>query len=155
MTAMSRSDPALVLRDIHQPPAPPWWPPAPGWWIVAALVLLVAAIAAGIAWRGRCRRRALQRLFDDSVRAAATPAAQVAAVSELLRRAARRRDPRADTLQGEDWLQFLEQGGKPPLLAGDAGGLLLEGGFRRDVDASAVAELLPWARARFLEWMTR
>jgi len=31
---------ALVLRDIHQPPAPGWWPPAPGWWLLAALVLL-------------------------------------------------------------------------------------------------------------------
>ena len=31
----------LPLRDIHEPPAPPWWPPAPGWWIVLGIVLLV------------------------------------------------------------------------------------------------------------------
>lgn len=155
MTSMLQPDPTLVLRDIHQPPAPSWWPPAPGWWIVAALLLLVAAIMAGIAWRRHRRRQALQRLFDDSVRTAATPAAQVAAMSALLRRAARRRDPRADTLQGEAWLHFLDQGSKAPLLAVDAGRLLLEGGFRPDVDAAAVADLLPRARARFLEWMAR
>ena len=37
------ADPTLVLRDIHQPPAPPWWPPAPGWWMLAAFMLLAIA----------------------------------------------------------------------------------------------------------------
>ena len=148
-----QSDPALVLRDIHQPPAPPWWPPAPGWWIVAAVLLLAAAIVSWFAWRRHRRRFALERLFDDSVRAAPTPAAQVAAISELLRRAARRRDPRADTLQGDDWLRFLDRGGKRALFDGEDGHLLLDGGFRPEADADAVAALLPRARARFLEWM--
>jgi hypothetical protein len=148
-----QSDPTLVLRDIHQPPPPPWWPPAPGWWIVAAVLLLAAAIVSWFAWRRRRRRSALDRLFDDSMRAAATPAAQVAAISELLRRAARRRDPGADTLQGDDWLRFLDRGGKHALFDGEDGRLLLDGGFRPEVDADAVAALLPRARARFLEWM--
>lgn len=143
----------LVLRDIHQPPAPPWWPPAPGWWILAAALLLVIAALGWRAWRRRRRRRALQRLFDDSVHAAATPAAQVAAISELLRRAARRRDPQADRLQGEDWLRFLDRGSRRPLFGGEDARLLLDGGFRPAVDAAAVAALLPRARTRFLEWM--
>ena len=148
-----QSDPTLVLRDIHQPPAPPWWPPAPGWWIVAAMLLLVAGIVSWVAWRRHRRRSALERLFDDRMRAAPTPAAQVAAISELLRRAARRRDPRADTLQGDDWLRFLDRGGKRALFDGEDGHLLLDGGFRPEVDADAVAALLPRARARFLAWM--
>jgi hypothetical protein len=148
-----QSDPTLVLRDIHQPPAPSWWPPAPGWWIVAAVLLLAAATVSWFAWRRRRRRRALERLFDDSVHAAPTPAAQVAAISELLRRAARRRDPRAGKLQGEDWLRFLDRGSKRALFDGDEARLLLDGGFRPEVDAVAVAALLPRARARFLEWM--
>ncbi|HVR81492.1 MAG TPA: DUF4381 family protein [Luteimonas sp.] len=146
-----QADP-LVLRDIHQPPAPPWWPPAPGWWIVAALLLVAFAVVAWFAWRRRQRRRAIVRLFDDSVRDAGSPATQVAAMSELLRRAARRRDPAADRLDGEAWLQFLDRGAKQPLFTNGHGRLLLEGGFRRALGADEVAALLPRARARFLEW---
>lgn len=157
-------DPSLVLRDIHQPPAPPWWPPAPGWWLLAALLLLV--VAAALWWLRRRRRRheVIVKLFDDAVATAATPAAEVAAMSELLRRAARRIDPAADRLQGEAWLAFLDRGD------GDAGKrraarratneftqgpgrLLLDGGYRADVDASEVAALRPLVRARFLQWM--
>lgn len=148
-----QSDPTLLLRDIHQPPAPPWWPPAPGWWIVAAVLLLAIATVSWLAWRRHRRRRALERLFDDSVHAAPTPATQIAAISELLRRAARRRDPHADKLQGDDWLRFLDHGSKHTLFDGDEARLLLDGGFRPEVDAGAVAVLLPRARARFLEWM--
>jgi len=146
-------DPTLKLLDIHQPLPPPWWPPAPGWWLLAAVLLLVIAIAAWLLWRRRQRMHALARLFDDNVRAMATPAAQVAAISELLRRAARRRDPAADTLQGQDWLRFLDAGSKQPLFGDDHARLLLDGGFRPSVDAQAVAILLPRARRRFLEWM--
>jgi hypothetical protein len=150
---MLQSDPALVLRDIHQPPPPSWWPPAPGWWIVAMVLLLVAAILAWFAWRRRRRRRALEILFDDSVRAAATSSAKVAAISELLRRAARRRDRQADTLQGDDWLRFLDRGSKQALFDGEDARLLLDGGFRPEVDADADAALIPRARTRFLQWM--
>ena len=76
----------LVLRDVHVPAAPSWWPPAPGWWLLAGAVALVLAI---LWWVGRQRRRrklAWQKLFDDACGDAA-PAAQVAAISELLRRA--------------------------------------------------------------------
>ena len=151
--AALRTDPALVLRDIHVPPAPPWWPPAPGWWILAAIVLLVLVAISGFAWRRRRRRRALQRTFDDAMAAAPGPAARIAAMSELLRRAAIRRDPRAATAQGDAWLAMLDAGGKVPLFEDEHGRLLLEGGFRAEVDEEAVARLLPRARQRFLEWM--
>lgn len=170
-------DPTLVLRDIHQPPAPPWWPPAPGWWVLAALLLLAAGAVAWFVSRRRRHRAAVVALFDREVQAAPTAADEVAAISELLRRAARRRDPQADRLHGEAWLAFLDgvpaagasrnpsKRGTQRLAAapGDAtvqqpfskgpGRLLLEGGYRRDVDAAQVAQLRPLARARFLDWM--
>jgi hypothetical protein len=144
----------LLLRDIHQPAAPPWWPPAPGWWLIGALLLLLVAFAGARAWRRHRRRRALQRLFDDALARAATPAAQVAAMSELLRRAARRRDPAADRLQGDAWLRFLDQGLKTPVFASTAGCVLHDGGYRRELPAEAADALRPLARARFLDWMS-
>lgn len=144
---------ALVLRDIHQPPAPSWWPPAPGWWIVVACVLLAVVVALWFAWRRRRRRRALARMFDDAVDHAATPAARIAAMSELLRRAARRLDPAADKLLGDDWLRFLDKGLKVPTFAAGAGSVLRDGAFRRDVSALEVDALRQLTRARFLDWM--
>lgn len=146
---------ALVLRDIHQPPAPPWWPPAPGWWLVAAVVLLVLAALAWRLLRRHRHRRAHAALFDRALARAPSPAAEVAAMSELLRRAARRHDPAADRYEGEDWLRFLDAGAKEPWFSAGSGRLLLEGGFRREVDPAAVAGLRPLARRRYLDWMAR
>lgn len=143
----------LVLRDIHLSTAPPWWPPAPGWWWLA--LVLLAVLAAIIGWRLRrvLRRRRLLALFDAEVAAAADPAAELAAISGLLRRAARRRDPAADRLDGQAWLAFLDADSGTPRFDGAHGLLLLEGPFRRDVDADAVAGVRVHARERFLEWM--
>jgi hypothetical protein len=143
----------LVLRDIHQPPSPPWWPPAPGWWVVIAAAVLVAGVLAYRAWRRRARRRALAALFDGAVSRAETPAARIAAMSELLRRAARRRDPHADTLLGDDWLRFLDAGLGTPVFTIGEGTLLGDGGFRRDVTPQQVDAVRALARARFLDWM--
>ncbi|HSM12026.1 MAG TPA: DUF4381 family protein [Lysobacter sp.] len=160
----------LVLRDIHQTAAPPWWPPAPGWWLLAAVLLLAIV---GWSWYAARRRRywrSVAAVFDDTLRAAPDAAAEVAAMSELLRRAARRRDPSADRLQGEAWLQFLDAApptdpAHKPAVAKPVstshgftqgpGRLLLEGGYRREVDPARVAELRPLVRARFLEWMVK
>lgn len=148
-----QADPTLVLRGIHQPPAPPWWPPAPGWWLVAAIVLLAIAAATWFAWRRRKRRLALARLFDESVEHAPTPAAKIAAISELLRRAARTQDPAADKLTGDDWLRFLDKGLKTPAFISGAGSVLRDGAFRRDVPPQDVAALRDIARVRFMQWM--
>jgi len=144
---------ALPLRDLHPSVAPPWWPPAPGWWAVAAVLGL--ALAALLAWRwsrARRRRRAAA-LFDAEVAAAATPAEAVAAMSALLRRAARVHHPGADRLAGTEWRALLDAGRDPPRFAGAAGELLGDGAFRRDVAAADVEALRVAARARFLEWM--
>ncbi|WP_155646629.1 DUF4381 family protein, partial [Xanthomonas translucens] len=76
----------------------------------------------------------------------------VAAVSELLRRAARRRDPAAAALQGEPWLRFLDGGKRQDFSAGP-GRVLLDGGYRRDLEHAQLQALLPLARRRFLELM--
>lgn len=147
-------DPTLVLRDIHAPAAPPWWPPAPGWWLVALALLIVALGLATWRHRRQVRRRRIAALFDEAVAAAPDPAARVAAMSELLRRAARRHHPHAEALAGEQWLALLD-GDRDAGFSRGAGRLLLEGGFRREVDAQAVAALHALARARFLGWMLK
>lgn len=155
----------LVLRDVHQPPAPSWWPPAPGWWLLAAALLAILLVL-GWWWKRRQRKhRGLEALFDHTVAAAGSPAAEVAAMSELLRRAARRRDRGADRLHGEAWLEFLDiedgkrrrkrTGAPRRAFSEGPGRLLLEGGYRRDTDPQAVAELRALARTRFLQWMRR
>jgi len=146
-------DATLVLRDVHQPPTPPWWPPAPGWWVLAAIVILLIAVSMFFARRRRRRRRAIAALFDDAMKQAESPTAQIAAMSELLRRAARRRDQGADRLHGEAWLAFLDADDQRRRFTNGAGRLLLEGAFRREADPHRVADLRELARARFLEWM--
>ena len=146
---------ALALRDIHQPPAPPFWPPAPGWWALFALLL-----AGGLAawwWHARRRRRqrAVEAVFDSAVGSADTPSQAVAAMSEALRRAARRHDPRADRMSGDAWLALLAARLPPDEAAAldpsrDAGALLLEGGVRDDVADAEAEALRPLARKAYL-----
>ena len=144
----------LLLRDIHQPPPPPWWPLAPGWWVVAALLALGVVILAWRGWRRHQRRRAIERLFDDAVAAAPTPAGRVAAISELLRRAARRLHPDADTLAPDAWLRVLDAGATGPRFDDALGELLHDGAFRREVAAQDAERLRQAARVRFVGWMT-
>lgn len=143
----------LVLRDVHLPGAPSWWPLAPGWWLLIAAIAIVSAVI--YLWRRRRarRRREIAQVFDNALAQAITPAAQVAAMSELLRRAARRRDRDADRLQGEQWLEFLDRGSKTRDFAEGSGRLLLDGGYRRAVDPNQAAALRDVARRRFMQWM--
>lgn len=143
----------LPLRDVHEPVAPPWWPPAPGWWVVAGIVLVVVAILAWLRWRRLQRRRRAGELFDRTVNAAAAGPAQVAAISGLLRRAARLQAPDAATREGEAWLELLDRGRAIPDFDGAVGRLLLEGAFRVHVDPAEVEALRVLARARFVDWM--
>lgn len=143
----------LPLHDVHPGIAPGWWPPAPGWWMLAGIVLVVVAV---LAWRWLRRRRrhvALLRLFDETVDRAGRPARQVAAMSELLRRAARLRDPAADRLEGDAWLGFLDEGLPGQPFSRGAGTLLRDGAFRPDVTEEEAAGLRVLARQRYLSWM--
>lgn len=141
----------LVLRDVHVPPSPPVWPPAPGWWWAIGAVTLLLAIGAFLLWRRHRRLRTWQRMFDQ---AGCIPesAQQAAAISELLRRAARRVDARADRLHGEEWLRFLD-GKQGTDFSRGPGRVLLDGGYRRELDQRRLAEATAIARVRFLELM--
>jgi len=152
---MSTMGTGLVLRDIHQPPAPSWWPPAPGWWVVAAMSAAAIAVVAWWYWRRHARRRALARLFDLQVARTGAPAAQLASMSELLRRAARRIDPAADTLLGDEWLRFLDRGLAKPVFSSGPGAILRDGGYRPQVAQPEVDAVRPLARARFLAWTSQ
>ena len=149
---MSTDTATLVLRDVHVPASPSWWPLAPGWWLVLAVVCLI--VAGIVAWRlaARRRQRRWQRWFDTAGEAHSA-AGQVAAMSERLRRAARRLDPSADRLQGEAWLQFLDGKRGCHAFSQGPGRLLLDGGYRRDVAPADLAAATAVARARFLELM--
>ncbi|WP_240126845.1 DUF4381 family protein [Thermomonas alba] len=144
----------LPLRDVHPGLAPPWWPPAPGWWwLLGGTLLVLLVLAAWRGWRAR-KERHWRAYFEQTLRQAPTAAAQVAEISALLRRAARRIDPQADRLQGEDWLRLLDSGWKVPAFAAGPGELLLEGMYRREIDPAALEALRSLARRRFVQWMT-
>ena len=168
MMAGAPAAPVLPLKAMHPGLTPAWWPPAPGWWLVLVALVLLACGAAWW-WRRRTRRMsALMRYFDHALAQAMTPGTQVAAISELLRRAARHVDPAADRLDGQAWLDFLDAGlpqqvftsnltdaeqGEAGRRASALGVLLLEGAFRPRVDAHAVETLCTHARQRYLLWM--
>lgn len=141
----------LPLRDVHLPSSPSWWPLAPGWWLLAAAILLpLLAWAAWQAWRS-LRRRRWARWFDAASGHGSDPE-RLAAMSELLRRAARRRQAGAELLEGQDWLRFLD-GARGTAFSTGAGRLLLDGAFRPRLDPHDFAATRTLARARFLEMM--
>lgn len=148
-------NPELQLRDIHLPPEPSWWPPAPGWWLLAMLLAFVVWRVTRYSlrrWRARQRKLALQAEFDGAL-SATDPAAQLAAISQLLRRAARQADPAAATLVGPTWLAFLDRAtglDSAPFSAGP-GRVLLDGPYRSGLDADSVNALIAPARQCFLK----
>ena len=92
------------LHDLALPSDVSWWPLAAGWYVVFALLLLVAIRFlwhARVKWKANAyRREALVQLAGAS---------DVAAVAEILRRAALVFSPRnsiAD-LSGEAWVNWL------------------------------------------------
>jgi len=143
----------LALNAIHMPPPPSWWPPAPGWWLLATVLLLLFAFACWRIVRRLRHRRRWAALFDAAMAGADSPVAQVAAMSELLRRAAREVEPAASALAGDDWLRFLDRGLAQPVFAAGAGALLRDGAYRRALSAAEVDALRVVSRARFLDWM--
>lgn len=142
----------LPLRDVHLPPAPSWWPPAPGWWIVFGILALLLGVASAWWWRRRRQRARWLASFDREIAAAPDDAGRLAALSSLLRRAARRVEPGADRLQGEAWLRLLDGAERRDFSQG-IGRVLLEGGFQRDPQVERLAQVEALVRRRFVELM--
>ena len=151
----------LNLRDIHLPPEPSWWPPAVGWWVLAILGLIAVVVCTRWALRRRRAERRLAAMLSefDSTTAHGNTAQRLATVSELLRRAARLRDPQASLLQGAAWLHFLDGiDAIGTTSAGDdlghfcrtdLGDLLLSGPFRPETDSTQVDAVIRLARRRY------
>jgi hypothetical protein len=139
------AEPELLarLRDLHPPPAPPWWPPAPGWWLALLLVLVLAAFAlrhGPAAWRRwRLRRR---------LGAALTAAASAAEISQVLRLAALARFPGSDVagLQGARWIEFLDSRSRSPGRFAALGEALTEMPYRAPGERADPAPLHAAAR---------
>lgn len=144
---------APPLRDIHLPAEPGLWPPAPGWWVLFALLAVAVALVLRLAWRAARRRRwrrALLADFDEALSKATSPADEVAALSSLLRRAARLRHPHALALGGEDWLRFLDGADSARPFSQGIGRLLADAPYRPVDAALPLAELRELVRARVL-----
>lgn len=107
------------LRDIHLPAPIGFWPLAVGWYFLIALFLifliLVVVYLIRRSRRLQSRRYMLQRLQELRERYAkeADAAAIAAELSALLRRASLVSFPRREVagLQGEQWLNFLDETG--------------------------------------------
>ena len=126
----------LQLRDIHLPPAPPWWPPAPGWWLAGVLVLVLLALCGSWlarAWQQRRRRQAVLAMLNELERELIRDPAplRLAGLSALLKRLALRRHPRRDVaaLNGAAWLAFLDRTGGEGAFAAGPGRILADGSY--------------------------
>lgn len=112
------------LRDIHLPAeGVSIWPLAWGWWLVAAF--LIAAVIGIMLYRLRQRKNkklyALRLLSELDGRA---PYAAIK-LSEILRRICVYKYPRASSLAGQKWIDFLNARSRRPL-KGAAARLLLD-----------------------------
>ncbi len=113
-------DELAQLRDIHLPAPIGWWPLAPGWYLLLILVLLLGGFAAIFLGRwylnGRARRQALALLsvFQQQYQKESNREISAARISELLKRVALTYFPREKvaSLQGEDWIVFLNETSK-------------------------------------------
>jgi hypothetical protein len=107
------------LRDIHLPDPIGFWPLAVGWYFLIALFLIFAILVVVYLIRRsrrlQSRRYMLQRLEELRERYAkdADAVAIAAELSALLRRASLVGFPRREVagLQGEQWLNFLDETG--------------------------------------------
>ena len=143
----------LPLRSIHATDSVPWWPLAPGWWGVIIAVLLCALLVAWWRRKEEARVARVRAFFDDDVAQGATEAERIGRMSELLRRAARTKHKDVEQLQGAEWLGVLNKGMKGQPFNGVMGELLLDGGFRRNVDPMQADALQNIARDRFVKWV--
>ena len=116
---MPEVNPLANLKDIHLPPAISFWPPAPGWWILAVFFVLLTVFCVWWLRRryegSRHKVEVLRILKNLQLQHEESPAAltTLRTLSQLLRRTALSFSKQEDvaSLQGEDWLKFLDKSG--------------------------------------------
>jgi hypothetical protein len=111
--ALTNMPDGLALRDIHMPPAPPWWPPAPGWWVLAGVLCVLLVVALLVYRRIRririWRTRVLAEIQAISLDHPRDDVAYASTLHQLLRRVARLYAADAHQVQGERWRGILAQ----------------------------------------------
>ncbi|MCE3045065.1 DUF4381 domain-containing protein [Legionella sp. 16cNR16C] len=117
---MTKTNALENLRDIHLPEAIGWWPLAPGWYILLILVLLL--FAGGLYYfieyqkNSKPKRHALKLLaqYQEEYQRSGNSQLASSRVSELLKRVALVYFSRETvaSLQGEEWINFLNQTGR-------------------------------------------
>jgi hypothetical protein len=129
------------LRDIHLPDAVSIWPLAPGWYIVLVLLLVITAYFYYRYAKSKKHRyyfSALQELEMIRHQKMTLPITEILIqLSALLRRTALARYPRQEVagLQGEAWLQFLDQTSQTTAFTEGPGHVLITGPYQRHVTA--------------------
>tara|TARA_Y100001970_G_C14095387_1_gene782371 strand:- start:306 stop:791 length:486 start_codon:yes stop_codon:yes gene_type:complete len=117
---MSSVDLIYKLKDIHIPQAISYWPPAPGWWILLGLNFLII-IFLGLFFlrrykRFKLKKEALKILEDiqNNFEKNNNDTESLKRLSILIRRIALTFYSREEiaSLQGLDWLNFLDKSGK-------------------------------------------
>jgi hypothetical protein len=145
-----QADPASLesLHDIVAAPPVPLWPPAPGWYFLALAVL---ALIAWAAWHGIRKRRAnayrraalreLDYLFDLRLDEAGAGSA-LRALPGLLKRTALAAWPRAQvaSLNGREWLDFLDRTGNMEGFGEGAGSILTQIAYRSNEAIKAIPD---------------
>ena len=104
----------LHLHDIISAPAAGFWPPAPGWWILGIIILLLSYFIVRRLVRYLRQRHIQTRLMKELDTLSADRPDQIATnISVFLRRVVLMRYARNEvaSLNGDDWLRFLDQTG--------------------------------------------
>ena len=113
-------DALSTLRDIHLPHSISQWPLAPGWYLIAVLVISLLATLVFFVRKAytfaRPKREALRLLtnYQNSYESDMNSQVTSAQISLLLKRVALAYFPREKvaSLQGDDWIFFLNQTAK-------------------------------------------
>lgn len=138
---MNPTDPLANLADIHLPDPVTNWPPAIGWWLLALLAIaLVIGLIVWLVKRYRklaFRREALAQLSEIKAQVPdSDPIAIAMELSGLLKQVAITVFGRHHTagLNGDAWLQFLDEKGKTETFSAGEGRVLGDDIYKPDVE---------------------
>ncbi len=117
---MVKTDPLAQLKDIHLPNPVSWWPLAPGWYVMGIFILFLISLFAFWLYKRHAhalaKKQALKLLahYKKQYEKTSDTSLTSAHISELLRRVALVYYPRDQvaSLQGDAWLQFLNETSK-------------------------------------------